>query len=142
MRRQREGLSLAQQALALRGRFPESEALLAPNALSWRGELQPTPASRRYVVGLRHRPGVLPRVSVISPALETRLGASLPHVYAEGFLCLHRADDWSDRMLLADSIVPWAAEWLYFYEFWLATGQWFGGGEWPPEESAELPEAA
>jgi len=35
-------------------------------------------------------------------------------------------------MFLADTILPWAAEWLAHYEIWFATGTWYGGGEWPP----------
>lgn len=35
-------------------------------------------------------------------------------------------------MLIANTIVPWAVEWLFFYEVWLVTGEWGGGGEWPP----------
>jgi hypothetical protein len=35
-------------------------------------------------------------------------------------------------MYIADTIVPWAALWLVFYEYWLATGLWLGGGEHPP----------
>ncbi|MGH8092034.1 MAG: hypothetical protein ACREIF_00990 [Chthoniobacterales bacterium] len=31
-------------------------------------------------------------------------------------------------MRLADTIVPWTSRWLYFYEIWLATGEWMGGG--------------
>lgn len=34
---------------------------------------------------------------------------------------------------IADTLVPWASEWLLFYELWLATdGQWLGEGEHPP----------
>jgi hypothetical protein len=42
-------------------------------------------------------------------------------------------------MLLADSIVPWASEWLFFYEFWLVTGEWDGGGRWQPTSAPESP---
>ncbi|MDY0295864.1 MAG: hypothetical protein RB296_00975 [Acidobacteriota bacterium] len=31
-------------------------------------------------------------------------------------------------MIIAKTIVPWASEWLIFYELWLATGEWLGGG--------------
>ena len=64
--------------------------------------------------------------------LDGRPGESLPHVYSDGTLCLHENGDWSARMLIADSTVPWAAEWLAYYEIWKATGDWHGGGEWPP----------
>ncbi len=31
-------------------------------------------------------------------------------------------------MLVAYTIVPWLMEWLVYYEVWLITGQWEGGG--------------
>ena len=31
-------------------------------------------------------------------------------------------------MPLANTIVPWVADWLYYYEVWLFTGEWEGGG--------------
>lgn len=34
-------------------------------------------------------------------------------------------------MLIADTIVPWASEWLLHYEYWLSTGTWHGGGHEP-----------
>ena len=43
-------------------------------------------------------------------------------------LCLHVPEDWNSGLFIADSIVPWTYEWLYFYEIWLATGEWCGGG--------------
>ena len=35
-------------------------------------------------------------------------------------------------MLIAETIVPWASEWLFYYEIWKGTGEWYGGGDWPP----------
>ena len=31
-------------------------------------------------------------------------------------------------MYLAETILPWASEWLAHYEGWLYTGEWKGGG--------------
>ena len=31
----------------------------------------------------------------------------------------------------AETIVPWACLWLYYYEVWHATGEWLGGGLHP-----------
>jgi hypothetical protein len=31
-------------------------------------------------------------------------------------------------MLVATTIMPWLLLWLTFYELWLATGVWLGGG--------------
>lgn len=47
-------------------------------------------------------------------------------------LCLHIPYEFDGRkQIIADSIIPWTQEWLYFYEIWLATGNWCGGGHGP-----------
>jgi hypothetical protein len=53
-------------------------------------------------------------------------------VYREGTLCLHLPGEWKPSMFVADSTLTWTAEWLFNYEVWKATGEWHGGGEWPP----------
>lgn len=50
----------------------------------------------------------------------------------------HHGTEWNSGMLIANTIIPWASGWLFFYEFWLATGQWFGGGI-PHSPCAERP---
>jgi hypothetical protein len=35
-------------------------------------------------------------------------------------------------MFIAETIVPWACEWLAYYEIWKATGHWSGDQEPPP----------
>jgi hypothetical protein len=130
--RRRVAPSLAQQAFALRARFPGVHAALNARQLVWIGELQPTSLSRRYTVELTYARQRFPRVRVLDE-VEVRAGEkSLPHVYSDGSLCLHKDDEWSPQMFLADTILPWAAEWLAHYEIWFATGTWYGGGEWPP----------
>lgn len=46
-------------------------------------------------------------------------------------ICLHLGHEFNASQLIAECIVPWAVEWLYFYELWLATGEWCGGGKHP-----------
>lgn len=45
-------------------------------------------------------------------------------------LCLDhpKYDDWKPSILLLDSYIPWASEWTEFYELWVLTGVWYGGG--------------
>jgi hypothetical protein len=57
----------------------------------------------------------------------------LPHVYppAENpTLCLFdpRAGEWDGAMPIAETILPWALDWIACYEMWLMTGRWTGGG--------------
>lgn len=123
---------LAQQAFALRARFPDAKGKLTPTRFAWTGTLQPNPASRVYTVRIVLDNGRFPRVEVIEPMLETRPGESLPHVFDDGTLCLHLENEWTSDMLMVDTTVSWTSEWLINYEIWKATGVWYGGGEWPP----------
>ena len=34
--------------------------------------------------------------------------------------------NWNVDKLIAKDIVPWTAAWIYFYEYWLRTGEWVG----------------
>lgn len=45
-------------------------------------------------------------------------------------LCLFypKRKEWQRYMYIADTIVPWAIEWIYYYEMWRITGEWYGGG--------------
>lgn len=126
------GLTVAQQALALAREFSGARLDVRAGKLAWHGELQPTEISRTYSVRITLGHDRIPRVRVVAPELETRPGESIPHVYAERTLCLYTTGEWQPSMLLAWTILPWTAEWLINYEIWLATGTWYGGGEWPP----------
>jgi hypothetical protein len=87
------------------------------------------------------------QVWVVSPALEFHAGETrLPHTYTcswrpanRATLCLHvpRDKDWTREDFVADKIIPWAAEWLHFYEGWLATGVFCGPGLHPGDEEVE-----
>jgi len=81
-----------------------------------------------------------PVVRVLSPQLQPNFDAleeaPLPHVYFDDKditlspLCLFDPDanEWSHDDLIAESTVPWAADWLACYEGWRASGRWYGGG--------------
>lgn len=95
----------------------------------WVGTLQPTPLSYRYTVEISYEPSARPKVRILDPMLEDR-GTRLPHTFPDGAddICLHMPDEWADFMRIPDTIIPWAAEWLYHYEIWALTGEWCGGG--------------
>ncbi len=48
-------------------------------------------------------------------------------------LCLthYESDKWNSSIMLTESYIPWAIEWTEFYELWLLTGIWYGGGVHP-----------
>ena len=114
-------------------------------AARWVGVLRPTDISVRYGLTISYRLGVRPRVYVTAPELMPRGEAEIPHLHADGTLCLHLPGEWNSTMAIAETIVPWAALWLYYYEVWHATGEWCGGGAHPalrPSIARRLAEAA
>ncbi|PYJ64114.1 MAG: hypothetical protein DME24_00075 [Verrucomicrobia bacterium] len=62
---------------------------------------------------------------VIEPKIEFTPGV---HMYHNDTLCLYdwRAQPWQKNWHLHQTIIPWMAEWLVFYELWLLTGKWLG----------------
>jgi hypothetical protein len=98
----------------------------------WIVALQPTPLSVTYRVRIEYVLGDRPHVTVIDPQLERPRGEPLPHVFPHDELCLYFREFDGRTDLIAKTIVPWASEWLYFYEVWLTTGEWHGGGVHPP----------
>ena len=137
----RPALNAAQQALAISHAFPGTKIDLRCGRLRWEGVLQPSEMSRAYTVTISLGNDRIPRTRVISPELERRDGASIPHLYSDGSLCLYVVGEWRPIMLIARTIIPWTSEWLINYEIWRGTGDWHGGGEWPPRR-AELKDAA
>jgi hypothetical protein len=137
--RARRSLSPAQQALALRRLFPDAAISINPEGLVWRGVITPTPLSRDYTIRISCQKGDYPRVMVVEPALERDTEGRLPHFFREGFLCVHENYQWDDSMLIVDTIVPWTAEWLAYYELWKRGGHWYGDGE--PDDDGD-PKAA
>ncbi|WP_420965301.1 hypothetical protein [Bradyrhizobium sp. B120] len=132
--------------------------------VEWNGTLAPD--KREHLVRVRHRiPMVLedvslhdaqPRVQVLKPLLERHPDyeeGPIPHVYwsrsdaaAEPYLCLFSPTlrEWDINDLIADTTIHWAAQWLYFYEGWLVTKKWRGGGRHvtPNDEEKRLEPAA
>lgn len=120
-------LTIAQQAVGISRQWP-GHLTLPRGTLSWTGLLQPSCFSPAYTVSLRYRMRVDPVVRVLDPPLDPGHRMALPHVYAGNELCLFSRGDWDASMTIAESIIPWIAEWLGHYELWKATDRWTGGG--------------
>ncbi len=90
----------------------------------WRGTLQPSITSPEYLVKVQYKLNQIPKVWVLNPSLVP----NTIHLYAENNLCLYWPKEWrwQPDQLIAKTIIPWAASWLYFYELWLDIGEWLG----------------
>jgi hypothetical protein len=132
----RKVLSVHDQLARFRVAYPQFRSWVKDGTLIAEGEIRPTARSVAYRVRIEYRADEPPRVHVLSPKLEPREeGGRLPHVYPGDRLCLYLpgTGEWSPDMSLAHTIVPWASEWLFFYETWRVLGVWLGGGVEPAE---------
>ena len=127
-------LSLAQQAYRIRQAVPGARCRFRGDWLVCTVALQPTQLSCAYTVQVRYQHDGRPITQVLDPVLELRPDTpSLPHVYKGDHLCLCMPDEWDPSLSIGHTILPWASEWLFHYETWLATGSWTGGGRHPPK---------
>lgn len=130
-------LSLAQQYAALRSDWPEGNLRLDKQGLTWTGLLRPTPLSRHYPVRLTYTlPSKPPRMRVLGGLLKDLApGRRIPHLYSQQAeeLCLYTPwlDEWQPHLRLSRTLLPWALLWLLYFEDWLVTDDWQGGGTHP-----------
>lgn len=100
--------------------------------------VSPTPLSRAYRCLLKVYAARFPELFVVDPDPKIlAAGRVLPHVYphdgpgAKLCLWLPRTYEWCAQMRFDETYLPWAAEWLDYFEEWLVTDIWTGGGEHP-----------
>jgi hypothetical protein len=122
-------LSAREQAAWMRHHYPTFRTTATNCQMRTTGALQPTSSSRTYRFTILYEAGSRPAAYVD----ELRLRADsqrIPHTYAPDRPCLFypAGREWRSDMKIATSIVPWLSLWLYYYEVWLATGEWEGGG--------------
>lgn len=126
--------TIAEQVAGMKRKFGHFDIHSGPSHLRVRGTLQPTARSEQYLVEIKYRLKMFPSIYVLQPTLVKNLkGDSIPHIYPGEKLCLHQPKYHEFRFfdLIADTIIPWASLWLYYYEVWHVTGEWLGGGEHP-----------
>ena len=129
-------LTSAQQLTALRRVQPGSQfRFLKPGVFRWKGNVQPTPLSVLYTISIIYNSLDFssPAARVITHPLRTFNGEPPPHMYDSERLCLYlpKAGEWEGSKFIAYTVLPWTSLWLYFYELWLITGRWLGGGKHP-----------
>jgi hypothetical protein len=144
----RPDLSLAQQYLFLKSsRVGDGVGSLKAAALTWEYRDRPTPLSREYILRIVYRLGMSPQVFVLNPDIAALAGnRELPHVYRNPLrLCLYLpgSGEWAAHLRIDQTFVSWASVWLFYFEEWLASGEWKGGGVHPqPADREEQPRRA
>lgn len=104
--------------------------------LHWLFDVQPHPLSRTYAARIEYGRAGRPQVFIDAPDLTVLAdGRPLPHVYSQQpvRLCLYLPDafEWRRHMRIDQTFVPWTALWLFYFEEWLWSHSWKGGGVHP-----------
>lgn len=133
----RKPLTAAQQFINLRSNpVSQGAGRLRGGAITWRYSASPSPLSRVYNIRIDFKQGGVPRIFVEAPDLHVLAGGRrIPHLYQQTppRLCLYlpRTFEWQSWMRLDQTIVPWTALWLFYFEEWLVSDDWKGGGTHP-----------
>lgn len=110
---------------AMKSRFPDFRSKHKDGNIVFTGDLVIKPELPIYNVSVEYRGNSRPLVRVNSPTLVD----DPPHFYhSTKSLCLYRPADfkWNGEKLIAKEIMQWTIAWIYFYEYWLQTGEWIG----------------
>lgn len=128
------------QVTRMSARWPSLEMSLSRdgNVLLWTGPVRGFQQMYRVTVQWSFRvTAAIPHVFILDPKLRPRTGGrseDIPHLLfnsnapEDSALCLFdpAAGEWKPSMLIADTTVPWATEWLHHYECWHLDGVWRG----------------
>ena len=131
-------ISLADQIFKLRAKYNFIDYKITSNMLTLNQKVKPSNLSREYIITIKYD-GYVPEIYLYNQGIMQSASDDIPHCYKKyyndtGFefvqLCLYypKLHEWNNDMYLADTIIPWAIEWLYYYELWRITGKWLGGG--------------
>jgi hypothetical protein len=134
----RKPLTAAQQFVNLRSNpICRGEGVLRAAQFTWRYSAAPSPLSREYDIRIEFNHSK-PFIFVDGPDLHVLAGGRrIPHLYQQNppRLCLYlpRTYEWQPWMRLDQTVVPWATLWLFYFEEWLGSDEWKGGGIHPKE---------
>ena len=93
------------------------------NELQCIGYMQPISECRNFKLKLIYNYKSPPKIYVLDPTIEKR-----KHMYADGRLCLYypKENPWQYHYNLTETIIPWTAHWIVYYETWNETNVWYG----------------
>lgn len=128
-----------QQLIGIDGLFKNGKGYVKKDVLSWQGVIRPLPLSREYTIRIVYRPGTRPATFIVKPSFKDLAdGRVVPHLYSQKKqkLCLFmpRYREWEPYQHISETIIPWTYLWLFYFEEWLFSNEWKGGGEHPKSE--------
>ena len=116
---------------------------LEKNYFYWEFDVKPSDFSKVYrVLLIWDINKVAPSVYILNTELyKVAKERNIPHLYSQEQirLCLYYPtyNEFSRSMSLCETIIPWIYWWLSYYEEWLYSGEWKGGGIHPEVNQKE-----
>lgn len=110
---------------------------LENNHFYWEFDIKPSDFSKVYkVLLIWDFSKVSPTVYILNEDIrQVAKEKTIPHLYSQEKirLCLYYplSNEFSSYMSLCETIIPWTLLWLSYYEEWLYSGEWKGGGIHP-----------
>ena len=135
---QSKSLNVGQQILKLVKYWNSGEVIFQSHkTFEWCCKVKPTSLSREYEMTIIYKLNYRPQVYIRKDDLWKVKDGKIPHIYKceenRVEICLYFGNEFKTSMYISDTIVPWAIEWLFYYEIWLITGTWLGGGIHPAD---------
>lgn len=127
-------VTLPQHFLRMTNMFSEiiTEKSIKSNVYSLKFKIKPFENSNEYEILFFHEKNSVPKTYVINPNIyELSCGKKPPHTYEFNEkvcrLCLNLPEE-LDTNEHYDYVIPWISDWLGYFEIWLITDEWYGGG--------------
>ncbi len=122
----------------LKSKYKCLNSKLKNGKLVWKQKVKPSEYSKEYVITLKYD-GITPEVYLYNQGIIKKRDEFVPHCYHRFYesdyneyvkLCLYypKYKEWTKSMFLSETIIPWAIDWIKYYELWRITGKWLGGG--------------
>ncbi|GAB6393802.1 MAG: hypothetical protein MdMp024_0114 [Bacteroidales bacterium] len=107
---------------AMKKHFPDFKHYKKGNNVVFIGNLFVAPEIPIYTVSIECSVDNPPAVKEKKPVLHK----NAPHTFTDNSLCLYHWSNfkWDNRKLITNEIIHWTIAWIYFYEYWLQTGEW------------------
>lgn len=99
---------------------------VAGDKLTCKGKLKPDDTCEEYTVKIDYDLKKVPKVYIQHPQIEYNEEI---HMYKkDNSLCLYYPQEapWNNDKDVFDTIIPWTAEWLIYYELYKWCGVWLG----------------
>jgi hypothetical protein len=117
---------LLRQKKHIEKHFHYLKCAISRNTLKCTGVLQPHCNCDSYSIRIIYEVGSKPKIYILNPKIDYNDDI---HLYNDNSLCLYHSTDlvWDDdKVLIANTVIPWISEWILFYEIWKITGKWLG----------------